>query len=168
MLFTPTSTGDNTAGSLEVYFDGSDVGLNSNKEDIDGFSIAPDGDILLSVNSSYLIEGLSGPDEDILAFSPDRLGENTSGSFSLYVDGSDIGLSDGSEDIKGLSALDSGELVVSTVGGFDVTGLTGGGSDLISFSPTSLGDNTSGTFDLFASGAENGLGNQVVADISVV
>ncbi|MGD1918344.1 MAG: Calx-beta domain-containing protein, partial [Pleurocapsa sp.] len=166
LLFSPTSTGDNTAGSLELYFDGSDVGLDASGEDIDGISVASNGDILLSVNSSYNIGGILGQDEDILAFSPNSLGENTSGSFSLYIDGSDIGLTDGSEDIKGLSALSNGELALSTVGGFQVSGLSGGGSDLISFNPTSLGDDTSGSFSLLSSGAGNGLRNQVVSDIS--
>ena len=168
LRFNPTSTGNDTAGSLELYFDGSDVGLDSNQEDIDGISIASNGDILISTNSSYSIGGLSGDDTDILAFSATSLGEDTTGSFSLYVDGSDIELTDSSEDIKGLSVSSNGEIVLSTLAGFNVPGLSGGGSDLFSFNPSSLGDNTSGTFELFASGTANGLGNQVVADISVV
>ncbi len=168
LRFNPTSTGSDTAGSLELYFDGSDVGLDTNEEDIDGISIASNGDILISTNGSYNINGLAGDDEDILAFSATSLGSNTAGSFSLYVDGSDIDLGDSSEDIKGLSALSSGELVLSTLGGFNVTGLTGSGSDLFSFNPSSLGDNTSGSFDLLSDGASNGLGNQVVADISII
>ncbi|MCC0179401.1 SdiA-regulated domain-containing protein [Waterburya agarophytonicola K14] len=168
LRFNPTSTGDNTTGSLELYLDGSDVGLDSNPEDIDGISIASNGDILISTNGSYNINGLSGEDKDILAFASSSLGSNTTGSFSLYVDGSDISLSDNSEDVKGLSVLDSGELVLSTLGNFQVEGLSGSGSDLFSFNPNSLGNNTSGSFSLFSSGADNGLGNQVVADISVV
>ena len=168
LSFNPTSTGDNTTGTLELYFDGSDVGLDSSSEDIDGLSVASNGDILISTNSSYNIKGLSGEDEDILAFSADSLGSDTRGSFSIYIDGSDIGLTEGNEDIKGVSALSNGDLVLSTVGGFQVTGLSGGGSDLFSFTPNSTGDNTSGSFDSFFNGANNGLENQVVADISVV
>jgi len=167
--FVPSSTGDNTSGTFERYFDGSDVGLNVNAEDIDAISIADNGDILISTNGSYNITGLSGNDEDILAFSPSNLGGNTTGSFSLYVDGSDVGLNNNSsEDIKGVSALDNGDLVLSTVGSFQVSGLSGNGSDLFSFDSSSLGDNTSGSFSSFADGTNNGFGSQVIADISIV
>ena len=166
--FVPTATGDNTAGTFERYFDGSDVGLNVNAEDIDAVSVASNGDILISTNGSYSIGSLSGNDEDILAFSPSNLGDNTSGSFSLYLDGSDVGLNDsGSEDLKGASILDNGDLVLSSVGNFQVSGLSGSGSDLFSFNPSSLGDNTSGSFSLFADGTSNGFGTQVIADISI-
>ena len=39
------------------------------------------------------VTGVSGADEDLLAFTPRTLGATTSGSFSLYFDGSDVGLS---------------------------------------------------------------------------
>ncbi len=167
--FVPSSTGENTSGSFERYFDGSDVGLDVNTEDIDAISIADNGDILISTNGSYNITGLSGNDEDILAFSPSNLGDNTTGSFSLYVDGSDVGLNDNSgEDIKGVSALNNGDLVFSTLGNFQVAELSGNGSDLLSFNSSSLGDNTSGSFSSFADGTSNGFGSQVIADISIV
>lgn len=168
LRFNPTSTGSNTAGSFELYFDGSDVGLESSSEDIDGISIATNGDVLISTNGSYSIGRLSGEDRDILAFAANSLGDDTSGNFSLYIDGSDIGLSDNSEDIKGLSALGSGELILSTVGAFQVSGLSGSGSDLFSFDPDSTGNDTNGSFSSFSSGASNGFGSQVIADISVV
>ncbi len=100
--FDPTSTGNNTAGSLELYFDGSDVGLDSNSEDIDGIAIASNGDILISTNGFYNVNEISGDDQDILAFSPSSLGDDTAGNLSLYINGSNIGLTDVSEDIKGI------------------------------------------------------------------
>ncbi|MCC0176446.1 hypothetical protein I4641_05570 [Waterburya agarophytonicola K14] len=167
--FVPTSTGNNTTGSFERYFDGSDVGLDSNPEDIDALSIAPNGDILISTNGAYNINGLVGTDEDILRFSPTSLGENTAGSFTIYFDGSDVGLNNSSaEDIKGLSLQDDGELVLSTLGDFGVTGLNGIGGDLFSFDPDSLGDNTSGTFNQFSNAFASGFNNQILADFSIV
>ena len=169
LRFVPSSTGENTTGSFELYFDGSDVGLSDGAEDIDGVAIAGNGDILISTNGSYNVDGLSGNDEDILAFTPSSLGANTAGSFALYVDGSDVGLNDDSnEDIKGISLQDNGDLVFSSLGNFQVSGASGGGNDLFAFDPSSLGDNTSGSFSIFSAGADNGLGNQIVADISVV
>ena len=167
--FVPSSVGRNTAGTFERYFDGSDVGLAAGSEDIDAISIASNGDILLSTNGSYSVDnGLSGGDEDILAFTPTSLGENTAGTFSLYLDGSDIGLTNSSEDIKGISVVDNGDVILSTPGAYSAGGLNGSGGDLISFEPTSLGDNTAGNYSIFSDSLGNGFGNQVIADFSLV
>ena len=167
--FVPTSTGNNTTGSFERYFDGSDVGLDVNAEDIDALAFAPNGDILISTNGSYNINGLVGTDEDILRFSATSLGENTAGSFERYFDGSDVGLNNGaSEDVKGLSLQDDGEIVISTLGDFQVAGLNGSGGDMFSFAPDSLGNNTSGEFRLFSDAFASGFNNQILADFSIV
>jgi hypothetical protein len=167
--FVPTSTGETTAGSFERYFDGSDVGLNVNTEDVDALSIDANGDILISTNGSYSVTGVAGTDDDILRFDPTSLGENTAGIFSLYFDGSDVGLNDSeTEDVKGVSVLDNGEVVISTQGDFQVSGLNGSGGDLLSFNPNSLGDNTSGSFSQFSDADGNGFNTQAIADFSVV
>lgn len=167
--FIPTSVGFNTAGTFERYFDGSDVSLTRNAEDIDAVSIAPNGDILLSTNGHYNVGGgLSGNDEDILAFSPTSLGENTAGTFSLYFDGSDVDLNDvNSEDVKGVSVLDNGDIILSTSGAYSVNGLSGSGGDLISFESTSLGDNTAGTYSIFSDNLGNGFDSQTFSDFSL-
>ena len=46
--FVPTSTGSTTAGTFEWYFDGSDVGLSTNDEDIDGIGFTADGKLVIS------------------------------------------------------------------------------------------------------------------------
>lgn len=169
LRFTPTSTGDNTSGYLEVYFDGSDVGLNRKSEDIDAISLDSNGDILISTNGSYSINGLSGTDEDVLIFSPQYLGESTAGSFSLYIDGSDIGLdTNANEDIKGISAIGDDELIFSTLSDFEVEGVMGTGGDLLSFSHDSIGNDTSGIFQEFSNSVANGFGDQIIADFSIV
>lgn len=168
LRFTPSSTGNSTAGTFTRYFDGSDVGLNTNTEDVDSLAIAPNGDILISTNGSYSVPGVAGSDRDILRFSATSLGENTAGSFALYFDGADVGLHNNEgEDIKGLSVFNDSELVLSTQGNYDVTGLTGGGGDLISFSANSLGSNTSGNFSLFSDDVVNGFGNNPIGDFSI-
>jgi len=168
LRFVPTSTGEHTEGKFEKYFDGSDVGLNTNSEDIDAISLAPNGDILLSTNGAYEIGKLIGKDEDVLAFSPTNLGNYTRGSFSLYVDGSDLKLDDDKgEDIKGISILNNGRLVLSTLGLFKARGLSGNGSDLFYLQSNSLGDNTEGKFKIFSDSSANGFGNEVIADFSI-
>ncbi len=166
--FVPSSIGRNTAGTFQRYFDGSDVGLTTNGEDIDAVSIDRNGDILISTNGSFNVNGISGNDEDILAFSPNSLGGNTSGTFSLYLDGSDVGLNNSSEDVKGVSVLGNGDVILSTPGAYAAGGLNGSGGDLISFDPTSLGNNTAGSYSIFSDNLGNGFGNQVIADFSLV
>lgn len=160
--FVPTSTGSNTAGTFSLYFDGSDVGLDTSGENIDGLAIAPNGQIIISTKSSFSVPGAStnitGADEDLLAFDPTSLGNNTAGTWSMYFDGSDVGLSDGgSEDVEGIWIDNAGKLYLTTVGAFAVSGAAGDGSDVFTFTPSSLGSNTSGTYDPFFDGSNAGL-----------
>ncbi|MFQ5748780.1 MAG: S8 family serine peptidase [Planctomycetota bacterium] len=91
--FTATSLGDVTAGSFSMLFDGSDVGLSQKKvEDVDAFYLALDGTLYLSTLGDFTVPGVTGADEDVLAFSPATLGASTSGTYSLFLDGSLIGL----------------------------------------------------------------------------
>ena len=93
--FVPTSLGDNTAGTFEWFFDGSDVGLSSNGEDIDAITFTSAGELVISTSGSFSVPGVSGADEDLVRFTAIQLGEITSGSWSMYFDGSDVGLSSG-------------------------------------------------------------------------
>jgi hypothetical protein len=68
----------------------------------------------------------------------------------VYFDGSDVGLgtNDG-EDVNGLYVRETGGnpiLYLSTVGNFSVTGASGANEDVVVFTPTTLGANTTGTF----------------------
>ena len=152
--------------SSEIYFDGSDVGLTSGGEDVDAFSLLPNGDLLLSTRGSFSVNGASGRDEDIIKFSPTSLGSTTRGSWDIYVDGSDVGLSNNSEDIDALGLKD-GELYFSTTGNFSVSGVSGNDEDIFSFTPSFLGNNTFGTYDsnLFFDGGVYGIGGNDISGI---
>lgn len=156
LRFVPTSLGNTTAGTFELYFDGSDVGLDNNNERIDAIAIAPDGRLIISTLGSVTVPGVNAADEDLLAFSPTSLGANTAGSWSLYFDGSDVGLTDNSEDIDGVSIDRSGAIYLSTEGAYNVPGAAGNGSDILRFLPTSLGSNTLGTYSPFWNPTSNG------------
>ncbi len=167
--FTATALGANTAGSFELYFDGSDVGLSTSGEDVDAVEVLANGDLLLSTTGDLSANGLTGVDEDVSKFSPTSLGPSTSGSWSLYFDGSDVGLSTSAgEDVDGL-ALSNGDIYLSTVGGFSVTGVSGADEDVFVFVPTSLGSVTSGTFNtaLFFDGSLFGLGTNDLSAIEL-
>lgn len=162
--FTPTSTGSNTAGTYTWYFDGSDVELSLDAEDIDALNILADGRIVISTLTSFTVTGASGLDEDLLAFTPTSLGSTTAGSWAIYFDGSDVGLSTNSnENVNGAWTASNGSLYLSTVGAFAVTGLSGDGADIFICTPGSFGSTTACTFTLYWDGSVNGFAGAVDA-----
>jgi len=146
--FIPSSTGATTAGSFVFHFDGSDVGLTQNAEDIDAISLTSDGRLVISLLGSGAVNGASSvQDEDLLVFNSTSLGSVTAGSFAFYVDGSDVGLATNSgENIDAAAIAPDGSILFSTAGDFAVTGLSGPDEDISRFVPTSLGGTTAGSF----------------------
>jgi hypothetical protein len=148
LRFVPSSLGTSTSGTFQWYFDGSDVGLTSNGEDVDAITLAANGDLILSTAGGFSVPGAMGADEDMIRFSPTALGASTSGSWSVYFDGSDVGLNDsGNEDSWGtwIDAA-SGDIYLSTRGNFSVIGASGDGADIFICDPVSLGLNTACLF----------------------
>ncbi|NET36768.1 MAG: hypothetical protein F6K19_32860, partial [Cyanothece sp. SIO1E1] len=163
---TAESLGENvTAGSFELYLDGSDLGLTKRSEDIDALTGLADGSLLFStVGNSVTTGGLKSKDEDLVRFDP------ISGEISLYFDGSDVGLTKRDEDVKAVGMIE-GDLLLSTQGNFGVDGLTGKDEDVFSFMSTAIGEQTSGTFgnNLFFDGSEFGFGGDISAlDFNIV
>lgn len=145
--FTATSFGSDTAGTFSLYFDGSDVGLDTTSEVIDALDVLPDGRILISTTGDPVVPGVGGQDEDVLAFTPVTLGDVTSGTWALYFDGTAVGLGDtSSEDVDGLDVTPNGDIYLSTLVDFTVTGISGLNEDVFVCTPSSLGDATVCTF----------------------
>ena len=159
--FVPTSTGSDTAGVFETWFRGADVGLSSSGEDVDAFAVLPDGRLLISTSGSISAPGFSARDEDLALFTPTSLGSTTAGTWSLWFDGSDVGLTSSDEDLRGVSVDANGDLLLSTRGAFTVPGLSGAGEDVFRFVPTSLGTTTAGTFEMFFDGSDRGFPGSV-------
>lgn len=135
-----------------MYFDGSDVGVGN--ADLDAFHVMADGSLLMSFDKPLRTTALGViADADIVKFTPFQLGNNTSGAFSLYFDGSAVGLTAGNEDIDALALDADGNLVISTLGTATVDGLVGRDEDLLRFTATSLGAETSGTWALYFDGS---------------
>ncbi len=148
--FIPTSLGPNTAGSFVFYFDGSDVGLTTDNEDIDAIALTASGQLVISTLGSVSANGANGADTDLLLFNATSLGSVTAGTFSIYFDGSDVGLSDnGSEDVDAVAFHSSGGILLSTLGNVSVPGVTGADEDVLLFMPTQLGSKTSGTYSMY-------------------
>ncbi len=170
--FTATSLGENTGGSFSLFFDGSDVGLSTSSEDVDAIELLPDGRLLVSTVGGFTAAGTSGASvsgggEDIIALTATSLGATTAGSWAIYFDGSDVGMSSYSgENMDGLAIDGGGNIYISTGGSFSVPGLSGADEDIFVFTPSTLGAATSGSYSspLFFDGSLYGLAsNDVMA-----
>ena len=108
---------------------------------------------------------ISVDDSDVLRFDPTSLGATTAGTWSIYLDMSDVGLTTNDEDLDALS-LWNGHVLLSTLGNMSVPGLTAQDDDVVIFDPTSTGPTTAGTWDPvpYLDGASIGIsGNDITA-----
>jgi RHS repeat-associated protein len=155
-----------------MFFDASDVGITegTGDQDLNDFQIVDADTILLTFDNALTIGTLSVDPNDIVQFNATSLGDITAGTFSLYFDGSDVGLDDTvNEVVDALDILSDGRLLISTIGDFSVPGLTGKDEDLLAFTPTALGDTTSGTWAMYFDGSLTALGlGQTAEDIDAL
>ena len=90
----------------------------------------------------------------------------------MRFDGSDVGLNNtASEDVNAVWTFESsGDIYLSTVGAFSVTGASGDGADVFICHPTSLGPTTACTFGpgLYWDGSTKGFAGEVVDALVVV
>ncbi|MEL6554563.1 MAG: hypothetical protein AAFQ63_14000, partial [Cyanobacteria bacterium J06621_11] len=164
--FTATSLGEgSTAGSFEMFLDGSDIGLTRGTEDIDALTGLADGSILFSTSGrASLSNGIRFSDEDIIRYDP------ISGEASLYIDGSDVKFNRRNGDIDALTTQGD-SLLLSTASRFQENGVRAQDEDIFSFAPTSLGADTAGKVsdDLFFDGSQFDLTRRdlVALDLSI-
>jgi hypothetical protein len=157
---TPGLLGATTTGTWSMYFDGGNFGLDTSGEDVDAVEPLSDGRLLISTRDLVSVPGVTGEDEDVLAFTP------SNGTWALYFDGTDVELTTSGEDVDGVALALNGDIYLSTAGLFSVTGAGGADEDVFRFTPTTLGSTTSGTFSstLVFDGSLLGLaGNDLVA-----
>jgi len=155
---------DPITNAWSTWFDGEDVGFSA--ATIVAAAPLPDGSVLLATAASGTLAGLVGGPAggayeayDILRFTPSSFGPTTSGTWSFYFDGSDVGLSaNTNRTIQSISSLSDGSLVISVKGSTSVPGVTTVGPfDLLKFTPTSLGSVTAGTWTKYFEGGDVGL-----------
>ena len=161
VIFSFTTSGPSTSGSFTFAFDGSDVGLTTSGEDIDGVYEFPGGGLAISTLGSNSVPGLSGGrDEDVNFFAATSFGSATAGTWTRYFDGSDVGFADSSAEDLNAVAFDAGvDMLFSTVGSYSASGGSGADEDISRFSGT-FGGATSGAaaleLDLSALGIDTG------------
>ncbi|MCP4418808.1 MAG: hypothetical protein GY805_19505, partial [Chloroflexi bacterium] len=150
---------DLNSSEWSLLFDGSDVGLAY--QNVTAFAWLEDGSLLLTVANDFYLSELDVParrggknvdNSDILRFIPETLGEETAGSWELYFDGSDVSLRSAREAIDALTVLPDGRLVISTKGMFKADGLITKSRGLVAFTPTSLGEATVGSWEIYFAG----------------
>lgn len=103
--------------------------------------------VLVSSSTGGQVNGIRFNDEDILAY------DLSTGAWQMYFDGSDVGL--GANDVNALGVLWNGDLLLSLNAPHSVSGLGKvDDSDIINFVPATLGQTTTGTFDIYFAGAD--------------
>ncbi len=156
------------AGVWSLYFIGGDVGLkDTNGEDVDAFDILPDGSIILSAIASYNPDPdfpNNLQDEDVIRCVPNGGIPVINCTWSIYLDGSDVGLNNGGgEDVNGL-AMSGADLYLTTLGAFSVTGLSGDGFDAFACNTFTSGTTSACTsFSMYFDGSVTGVTNQIDA-----
>ncbi len=151
--FSPTAYGARTAGTWDPFFKGSKVGLSGAAGNVDALALLPDGSLLLSTAGNVSVAGVTTGDTDLLAFRPRLLGQQTSGTWSLYFKGSRVGLTDPTSHridalFVGPPAATGGKptLFLSTFGSGVAGGVSRTGVDVVPFLPTALGQVTAGSW----------------------
>ncbi|GAB5443916.1 MAG: hypothetical protein Fues2KO_42650 [Fuerstiella sp.] len=168
LRFTAAQFGEDTSGSFSVYFDGSDVGLTTSDEDINALALLPGGDLLISTRGPTSVPGLSSIDEDLIRFTPTQLGDFTDGSWSMYLDGSDLP-EFSPEDIYGATAYPDGDLYLTLSSSFSAADLSSRDEDVFSLTLTQTGEQSAGSFNgpVFFDGSQFGLSSTDVYSIHV-
>jgi len=161
-----------SSGAFTLEFDGSDVGVGGGA--LDGFCKLPDGDFLVSFTDPLAIAGMTGgpggsttaDDSDVVRFTPSSLGTTTSGVWTFYFDGSDVGLTSSSEDVDCVGLNASGQLLVSVTSSASANGVSGvQDEDILVFNATGLGGTTTGSFAFYFDGSDVGLSSTADEDV---
>ncbi len=105
--------------------------------------------VLVSSSTGGTVGGVRFADEDILSV------DASTGVWAMYFDGSDVGL--GSVDLDAAERLADGRILLSTDSPVVLGGVSYDDSDIISFTASSTGSTTAGSFSLYLSGSSIGL-----------
>ena len=160
--YRPEGLGIAARGKAYFYFDGSDVGLTRNSQDVDALAVDEAGRLYLSTTGRARLGELGAVNNrTILRFTPTQMGADTGGAWERLLDGNDIGLKSPAEDIDGLDILPGDDrvalsLLVSVRGKFSVPEIPGSHFDpaIFRFDAVQLDDGVrgpEGTWSLYSS-----------------
>jgi YD repeat-containing protein len=149
VMLTPTSTGDDSAGTFSMYFDGSQRGFEDNT---DSFYVnETTGDLLVGSSTSTTVDGTYGKDEDLFAY------DAAADSWSLYFDASSAGYT---PDTYGVWTGNGSKLFLTTASAISVGSFSADEADVFTCDLQSTGENnTSCVFENYFIGSDHGIGS---------
>jgi hypothetical protein len=174
--FVPTQLGATTSGRFELFFDGSDVGLDSDNEDVDAIGIRADGKLVVSTLGASTVPSVGGTlnvaHVDLLLFSGDRFGEATRGTWQRVFEGGKNRLGDqAGEGLAALWLLPNDDFVFGAGDPFVFNELFdrpfGEGSDVFRCTLFNTSDGLGCSFFSFVQGPAIGLRGEIVDALSV-
>jgi len=140
---------DAATQAFSFYLRGADIGLTTASEDIDALGILPSGNLLISTIGTAKAKGpgnavVTAYDEDVLEC------DVTAKTCTLYIDGSDLKLDTGGEDIDAIwfdnTAGHDPNHYLTTKNAYNAKStpntVAGDFDDILGCYPTSLGDST--------------------------
>jgi len=124
--------------------------------------LTADGRLLISTLGNFSAGTLSGSGQMLLVLDNAVYGENSSGDWALYFNGTTADWTDSSEDIAGVW-LDAanGDIYLSSSGAFTLGGISGDASDIFICTPSALGATTTCSYALFWNAAAAGFGSAI-------
>ena len=146
---------------FDLWLDGSDFGLTTDGEDVDALELLGDGTVVVSVAGQGGVPGVSLRPEDLVAL-------DTEDNWSVYFDGSDVGVSTSQENVDAAALDAAGSLDLSTAGRLSADGFTADDDDVAVFEPTELGEDTAGSFTgLLIDGSDLGIATNDITAVEV-
>ncbi len=152
-----------------MYFDGSDVGLKANGEDINAIAVIDEG-ILLSTVGAARVPGASASPADLLLFRPSPLGSGTAGTWSRYLHGMGLGLGDPREKLLATTLWPTGELFLVASRNATLGDLVVSDSDVAHCPLAGVGQDSACHVGprIIWSGAKNGLSGHTIDGLMVL
>jgi len=163
--FVPTGLGPNTTGAFTTFISGSRLETTTDAEDIDALYSVTRYAIDFSAIGRANVSGLIAQDEDVIHHSDDSYYRYGYEWWRLFLDGSQLLLTNASEDISGFGR-DGEHTYYSTLGAFAIPGLNGTGADIFELTE----DPASGqlTPTMFWDGSQYGFGAEVIDALEIV
>ena len=163
--FMPSALGPTTVGNFSFFLDGSDVGLLSSNEAINGISFTPAGRLVITTLGNATVPGPGGQSfavlgNTMLLFQANTLGTGTSGYWELFLDGNAFGLAGNRISAQWINP-DDGHVYFTPRLNVTIDGQPFTPSDIVRCEPLNSGPITGCVLSLYWSGAIHGANIQI-------